>query len=460
MEDEVHIRPQLNFDDAGVALLAVYDGHNGAYCSAYLRNEMGQALEDLKDPHNEGELKAAFNQLDAKFLNPDGGYHSAAGSTAVVAIVDICHGREPVSARNLRERPQASVPGGAPRTELGAQDGRSTLSPAASGVDSPRKATGSGNNKGKDEIVKEKKSTGVELPAGSAMAGQDVTSHHRTHTQTYRITIANVGDSKAILVRKKDDFEELTVDHKPDSEDEMARIEKAGGVVLRKRVNGDLAVSRAFGDSRHKGNVERELTEQVVIATPDITTCSACEGDILVMACDGIFEQLSPEQVADFVREEVQRVGNDRPDLVAARLIDYSLFRGSKDNMSVVIAVFRENPRPSRPKYRMQYLAGRFTEWKDHDSFVQAYNSYAYSCGVVGGNIRKLAPPKCEALELLMRLKISGNENPFGVVMIIVDYLQDTCSYLTDVDPNRGFSHSKRNHIESLRTAGTCCSIQ
>mmetsp|Transcript_31556 Transcript_31556/g.61814 ORF Transcript_31556/g.61814 Transcript_31556/m.61814 type:complete len:500 (-) Transcript_31556:161-1660(-) len=462
MEDEIHIRPQINYDEPGTSLLAVYDGHNGAYCSAYLRDEMGSALEDLKDPHNGADLKTAFNQLDAKFLNPDAGFHSTAGSTAVVAIVNTCHGREPAAVSTLdpRERPQKSIPAGAPRTELGAQEGRSTVSTAGSRVDSPARAICARNKKGED-LVKEKKSSTAAPAESVAGAGQDAPAHHRRNSEGFRITIANVGDSKAILIRKKDDFEELTVDHKPDSEDEMARIAKAGGVVLRKRVNGDLAVSRAFGDSRHKGNSERELTEQVVIATPDITTCTARKGDMLLLACDGIFEQLDPSQVADFVREEVERVGTERPDLVAARLIDWSLFRGSKDNMSVVVAIFREDPKPCRPTAGMQYMAGRFVEWKDHDSFVQAYNSYSYSCGVVGGNIQKLAPPKCEALEFLTRLKISGSENPFGVVMIIVDYLQDTCSYLTDVDQNRGFGHSKRNHIEILgRGTGSCCSIQ
>jgi serine/threonine protein phosphatase PrpC len=40
----------------------------------------------------------------------------------------------------------------------------------------------------------------------------------------------------------------LSEDHKPYREDEKARIEKLGGYVNRKRVLGQLAVSRAFGD--------------------------------------------------------------------------------------------------------------------------------------------------------------------------------------------------------------------
>lgn len=48
----------------------------------------------------------------------------------------------------------------------------------------------------------------------------------------------------------------LTTDHKPDHPGEVERIERTGGNVQSimgvARVNGDLAVSRAFGDAPHK----------------------------------------------------------------------------------------------------------------------------------------------------------------------------------------------------------------
>lgn len=41
-------------------------------------------------------------------------------------------------------------------------------------------------------------------------------------------------------------------DHKPSREDETERIKRAGGMVIHKRVMGELAVSRAFGDRAFK----------------------------------------------------------------------------------------------------------------------------------------------------------------------------------------------------------------
>lgn len=66
-----------------------------------------------------------------------------------------------------------------------------------------------------------------------------------------RLLVANVGDSRAILVKRNGSAKALSHDHKPDRPDEKARIEASGGSVKIygcARVDGILAVSRAFGD--------------------------------------------------------------------------------------------------------------------------------------------------------------------------------------------------------------------
>ena len=59
--------------------------------------------------------------------------------------------------------------------------------------------------------------------------------------------MANVGDSRCVLCRNGIAID-MSVDHKPDDEKELKRIQNAGGKVTAEgRVNGGLNLSRAFG---------------------------------------------------------------------------------------------------------------------------------------------------------------------------------------------------------------------
>ena len=62
----------------------------------------------------------------------------------------------------------------------------------------------------------------------------------------------NAGDSRAIACVGGGLAEALSTDHKPDDDAERERIENAGGFVEFKRVNGNLALSRALGDFAFK----------------------------------------------------------------------------------------------------------------------------------------------------------------------------------------------------------------
>jgi serine/threonine protein phosphatase PrpC len=70
-----------------------------------------------------------------------------------------------------------------------------------------------------------------------------------------RLYVANVGDSRVLLCRNFK-AHPMTVDHKPSREDESKRIRDAGGFVINNRVMGELAVSRAFGDSEFKKGIQ------------------------------------------------------------------------------------------------------------------------------------------------------------------------------------------------------------
>eukprot|EP00457_Paulinella_chromatophora_P006624 gb/GEZN01006643.1/.p1 GENE.gb/GEZN01006643.1/~~gb/GEZN01006643.1/.p1 ORF type:complete len:416 (-),score=66.16 gb/GEZN01006643.1/:320-1567(-) len=160
----------------------------------------------------------------------------------------------------------------------------------------------------------------------------------------FRVVVANLGDSRALLVRSSGRFLPLTKDHKPDNFLEKQRIEAAGGTVSFHRVDGDLAVSRAIGDYVFKNVPNKKPQEQKVIAVPEVSVAVARPGDSLLLCCDGLFERLTSKQVAGFVYREVQ-AHKDPEDVdpadIASRLLALSLRCGSGDNMSAILVYFK-----------------------------------------------------------------------------------------------------------------------
>jgi len=116
------------------------------------------------------------------------------------------------------------------------------------------------------------------------------------------IYTANVGDSRGIC-SVLGEVHQLSFDHKPSNESESKRIISAGGWVEFNRVNGNLALSRALGDFVFKKNEKKSAEEQIVTAMPDVTVERiTTDTEFLVLACDGIWDVLSNQEVVDFVR--------------------------------------------------------------------------------------------------------------------------------------------------------------
>ena len=115
---------------------------------------------------------------------------------------------------------------------------------------------------------------------------------------------ANAGDSRSILVRNGRAVP-LSIDHKPSLPAERRRVIYAGGKVLGKldpRVQGDLNLSRAIGDWRHKQNPYIPLELQMISPRPDITiTELRKEDEFLVLGCDGVWERFSSSECAALV---------------------------------------------------------------------------------------------------------------------------------------------------------------
>ncbi|XP_008228245.1 PREDICTED: protein phosphatase 2C 16 [Prunus mume] len=160
------------------------------------------------------------------------------------------------------------------------------------------------------------------------------------------IIVANCGDSRAVLCRGKQAIA-LSVDHKPNREDEYARIEAAGGKVIQwngHRVFGVLAMSRSIGD--------RYLKPWIIPEPEVMNVARARDDECLILASDGLWDVMTNEEVCEVARRRillwhkkngvtalVERGAGVDPAAqeAAAYLSTLALQKGSRDNISVIV---------------------------------------------------------------------------------------------------------------------------
>ena len=112
------------------------------------------------------------------------------------------------------------------------------------------------------------------------------------------IFTANAGDSRAVVIGDKA-FHQLTINHRLDNLEERKRIEKMGGYIEEPYVcrgSQGLMPTRTIGDEYFK--------PVGIISTPFVNSYKISKEDlILLVACDGLFDVMSNEELADFVRK-------------------------------------------------------------------------------------------------------------------------------------------------------------
>uniref|UniRef100_A0A6T0SCZ3 PPM-type phosphatase domain-containing protein n=1 Tax=Alexandrium monilatum TaxID=311494 RepID=A0A6T0SCZ3_9DINO len=164
-----------------------------------------------------------------------------------------------------------------------------------------------------------------------------------------RVLLANLGDSRGLIVcgpgsgvpnLEPGGLVKDTVDHRPDAPQEEARIMAAGGLVWDDfgpaRVDGDLAMSRAFGDFRLKGDDALPPEEQKVSPMPDVYEFACFAGDVVVLACDGAFDVMTSHEAARLAYDELVSTGGS-PASAAQEVVLHSLRLGTMDNVTCVV---------------------------------------------------------------------------------------------------------------------------
>ncbi|XP_051630818.1 protein phosphatase 1G-like [Manacus candei] len=173
-----------------------------------------------------------------------------------------------------------------------------------------------------------------------------------------QLIVANAGDSRCI-VSEGGKAVDMSHDHKPEDKVELARIKNAGGkVTMNGRVNGSLSLSRAIGDHFYKRNKNLPPEEQMISALPDIKVLTINDDhDFMVIACDGIWNVMSSQEVVDFIQPKITQKDENgvlRPlSSIAEELLDqclapnYSWTDIGCDNMTCIIISFK--PRNTHP---------------------------------------------------------------------------------------------------------------
>jgi protein phosphatase 1B len=151
------------------------------------------------------------------------------------------------------------------------------------------------------------------------------------------IICSNAGDSRAILCREGMALP-LSFDHKPVNPTEICRVNAAGGFVKMKRIDGDLAVSRGFGDFRYKLNSDTTFDKQKVVAVPEIIVYPRVDekDEFLVLGCDGIWDVVDNPTCATMVKEKLKEGKTDLGQ-ICEEILDDCLLKESKDNMTVCV---------------------------------------------------------------------------------------------------------------------------
>lgn len=176
--------------------------------------------------------------------------------------------------------------------------------------------------------------------------------------------VANVGDTRTVICRDNTAYD-ITQDRKATTPEEIARVARNGGFVANGRVNGSLAVSRAFGDKALKnssGNNQSALLTRLepttpVVPTPEITMyCPENYDTFMIIASDGLWDVFSSQQAVDWVREKATTSGllggmavdlliNEaacQPEIetIAQQLAQEAVAKGSMDNITVMLVFF------------------------------------------------------------------------------------------------------------------------
>lgn len=325
MEDAHLAEVQL---DPTTCLFGVFDGHGGAEVAKFCQRYMIQEIQKLKEFDEGGvdhALVRVFHRMDE--MLKDGQYF------------------QEIEQLKTKE-PKDEEEGGEEGDGAGTMDALDLLKRVfqlkrfmgeGNGAAGEGGAAGSAGPKA-EESPAEPEETMVQAGCTAVVAIK----------RGNELYVANAGDSRGVLGRGGKAVA-LSEDHKPAHEIERTRIIAAGGFLSDIggvcRVNGNLNLSRAIGDLRYKCNTELPPKDQIITAQPDIRKFTLTPEDrFFVLACDGVWDVMSNQDVVDFVTQRLDQ--GMTPVQISCAMLDACLANDPKeargigcDNMTAIVVL-------------------------------------------------------------------------------------------------------------------------
>jgi serine/threonine protein phosphatase PrpC len=159
--------------------------------------------------------------------------------------------------------------------------------------------------------------------------------------------VANVGDSEAFVCRGESALSLTTIHNPSKNSNEVSRVQSVGGRLYNNRLGHphlnvrffNIAISRAIGDLLYKSPQYTQHKPSGLTADPDVSVNKLADEDkFLLLACDGVWDVLTHQEVADFINEKLKET--DDLQIICNNLVEEALARRSMDNITVCLVLF------------------------------------------------------------------------------------------------------------------------
>ncbi|KAH9485401.1 Protein PNS1 [Psilocybe cubensis] len=342
----------VDFDAVrGQGFFAVFDGHAGKHaaewCGSHFHEYLLDAIHSSPDVPIPDILNHTFHAVDESLSRmceeSEGKIHS--GCTAVTAFlrVEDSNGRQSFLSPPSSPSAESPVSGHSINNSVDGEPGSFVVEDAADALkqDATPKKAKEKKTSSTSRLRKALRSLGggasSKFTSSSASGNSSSAASVKSVAEGVTITVpppdakyvlysANAGDARGVLCRAGKAVR-LTYDHKGTDKQEAKRITDAGGFVMSGRVNGVLAVTRSLGDSSMK---------EFVVGAPYTTETELCEEDeLLILACDGLWDVIGDQAAIDLVRdiEDAQQA--------SSVLCQHALSHHTTDNVTVVVVRFK-----------------------------------------------------------------------------------------------------------------------